>query len=63
MNSNGMISLAQTNHQPNNLSEWMLNLVLQRANLVQYFDTFISQGKNSFFAFDEVLGEIAKFNI
>ncbi|CAJ0960341.1 unnamed protein product, partial [Mesorhabditis belari] len=29
---------------PTSLSEWQLLAVLQRANLVQYYDTFISQG-------------------
>ncbi|KRZ78049.1 NGFI-A-binding -like protein [Trichinella papuae] len=33
-----------TNHLPNSPSEWQLYLVLQRANLLQYYDTFISQG-------------------
>ena len=30
--------------QPKNTSEWQLYKVLQRANLLQYYDTFISQG-------------------
>ncbi|KRX19900.1 NGFI-A-binding -like protein [Trichinella nelsoni] len=33
-----------TTHLPNSPSEWQLYLVLQRANLLQYYDTFISQG-------------------
>ena len=31
--------------QPHNTSEWQLYRVLQRANLLQYYDTFIAQGK------------------
>ncbi|PIO64060.1 hypothetical protein TELCIR_14324, partial [Teladorsagia circumcincta] len=30
---------------PTSISEWQLLAVLQRANLVQYYDMFISQGK------------------
>ncbi|CDW55001.1 NCD2 and NCD1 domain containing protein [Trichuris trichiura] len=33
-----------SNHFPSSPSEWQLYLVLQRANLLQYYDTFISQG-------------------
>ncbi|XP_071155368.1 NGFI-A-binding protein 1-like isoform X3 [Mytilus edulis] len=33
-----------TTSQPKNTSEWQLHRVLQRANLLQYYDTFISQG-------------------
>ena len=32
--------------QPSNESELQLYRVLQRANLLTYFDTFIAQGKN-----------------
>ncbi|KJH50377.1 NAB region 2 [Dictyocaulus viviparus] len=32
---------------PTSISEWQLLAVLQRANLVQYYDMFISQGKNT----------------
>jgi hypothetical protein len=32
--------------QPTNESELQLYRVLQRANLLNYYDTFISQGKN-----------------
>ncbi|KAL4228741.1 negative regulation of transcription [Mactra antiquata] len=30
--------------QPTNASEWQLYRVLQRANLIQYYDTFVAQG-------------------
>ncbi|KAJ8306816.1 hypothetical protein KUTeg_014900 [Tegillarca granosa] len=33
-----------TTTQPRNSSEWQLYRVLQRANLLQYYDTFIAQG-------------------
>lgn len=33
-----------TTAQPSNASEWQLYRVLQRANLLQYYDTFVSQG-------------------
>lgn len=33
-----------TSSQPTNASEWQLYRVLQRANLLQYYDTFIAQG-------------------
>lgn len=33
-----------TSNQPKNTSEWQLYRVLQRANLLQYYDTFIAQG-------------------
>lgn len=33
-----------TSSQPKNTSEWQLYRVLQRANLLQYYDVFISQG-------------------
>ena len=32
--------------QPGNPSEWQLYKVLQRSNLLQYYDTFIAQGKS-----------------
>lgn len=32
--------------QPGNPSEWQLYRVLQRSNLLQYYDTFIAQGKS-----------------
>ncbi|XP_029646848.1 inner centromere protein A isoform X2 [Octopus sinensis] len=35
---------AMTSSQPTNASEWQLYRVLQRANLLQYYDTFIAQG-------------------
>ncbi|KAL5010574.1 hypothetical protein ScPMuIL_012879 [Solemya velum] len=35
---------AMTTSQPHNASEWQLYRVLQRANLLQYYDTFIAQG-------------------
>ncbi|XP_045208072.2 NGFI-A-binding protein homolog isoform X2 [Mercenaria mercenaria] len=33
-----------TTTQPSNASEWQLYRVLQRANLLQYYDTFVAQG-------------------
>ncbi|XP_060558696.1 NAB transcription cofactor mab-10-like isoform X2 [Ruditapes philippinarum] len=33
-----------TSTQPTNASEWQLYRVLQRANLLQYYDTFVAQG-------------------
>ncbi|KAK7482996.1 hypothetical protein BaRGS_00025773, partial [Batillaria attramentaria] len=33
-----------TTSQPSNTSEWQLYNVLKRANLLQYYDTFIAQG-------------------
>lgn len=32
---------------PTTLSEWQLLAVLSKANLVQYYDVFIAQGKDS----------------
>ncbi|CAG2233075.1 NAB [Mytilus edulis] len=32
-------------NQPQNLLEWQLHCVLQRANLLQYYDSFIRQGE------------------
>lgn len=34
-----------TSAQPSNTSEWQLYRVLQRANLLQYYDTFVAQGR------------------
>ncbi|VDM61044.1 unnamed protein product [Angiostrongylus costaricensis] len=40
-------STPKTLTPPTSISEWQLLAVLQRANLVQYYDMFISQGKNN----------------
>ncbi|XP_067686825.1 titin homolog isoform X1 [Haliotis asinina] len=40
----GNFSVAMATTQPSNASEWQLYRVLQRANLLQYYDTFIAQG-------------------
>ena len=37
--------VAMTTSQPSNASELQLYNVLKRANLLQYYDTFIAQGK------------------
>lgn len=37
-----------TTSQPSNASERQLYNVLKRANLLQYYDTFIAQGINNF---------------
>ncbi|XP_025077946.1 NGFI-A-binding protein 1-like isoform X5 [Pomacea canaliculata] len=42
MGSGGAV--AMTTSQPSNASEWQLYNVLKRANLLQYYDTFIAQG-------------------
>lgn len=41
----GNFSVAMATTQPSNASEWQLYRVLQRANLLQYYDTFIAQGE------------------
>ncbi|XP_041371937.1 NGFI-A-binding protein 1-like isoform X2 [Gigantopelta aegis] len=40
----GPAAVAMATSQPTNSSEWQLYRVLQRANLLQYYETFIAQG-------------------
>ena len=40
----GTAAVAMATSQPTNTSEWQLYRVLQRANLLQYYETFIAQG-------------------
>ncbi|XP_050407506.2 NGFI-A-binding protein 1 isoform X2 [Patella vulgata] len=40
----GNIGVTMTTAQPSNSSEWQLYRVLQRANLLQYYEIFIAQG-------------------
>lgn len=48
-------TVAMTSH-PSNESELQLYRVLQRANLLAYYDTFICQGRTQFF--EEVVGTL-----
>ena len=49
----GSSRVALTTTQPSNSSEFQLYNLLKRANLLQYYDTFIAQGTSSdyFFVF------------
>ena len=55
--------MAVTSH-PSNESELQIYRVLQRANLLSYYDTFIAQGKHfEFFAKWSFVGTLAKTEI